>query len=479
MTAPWAVEELSLQGVIIVKAESTTGAPRQPVTAVKADERHPPPPNLHRAWRGAESLCIKCGFCLPVCPTYLVTGSEAASPRGRLDLLYGAAEGRLALSVIGEELSRCLGCLACETACPSAIAFGEMLDAGRADSAEAAGGGPGWLGRFFLNRVLLSPGLRRLTAWKLHLYQRSGLQALVRASRLLNLLAPRLARLEANIPPIPAPLGWRGALGGWPASGTAEPGESGPAGGLAEGEGGRRMLLFTGCVMDTLFGAVHAATVKVARSNGIEAVAPPGQGCCGALHLHAGERGRARELARAVIAAFEAAGGGPVVVNSAGCGAALKEYGRLLEEEPEWRERAERFSARVEDVSEYLAGLELSPPPLRVPLRVAYDDPCHLLHAQKIESEPRRLLAGIEGLELVELPGADSCCGGAGAYSLLQPELSRRVLERKMESIAGCGVQVVASGNPGCLLQLRLGAARAGIKLEVLHPVQLLARAYE
>jgi glycolate oxidase iron-sulfur subunit len=231
--------------------------------------------------------------------------------------------------------------------------------------------------------------------------------------------------------------------------------------------------------MDAVFGSAHLATVQVLKHNGWNAWAPAAQGCCGALALHAGELEIARTQARRNIAAFEAGGGGPIVSNSAGCGAAMKDYGKIMRHEPAWRERARAFSARVADVSEFLAGLELKTPAHAVPWRVAYDDPCHLVHAQGVREPPRALLRRIPGLELVPLPEAEWCCGGAGSYTLTQPGMSAQVLARKMGHVQASGAEVLATGNPGCLLQLASGVADRGLPIRVLHPVELLALAYE
>ena len=421
-------------------------------------------PALPAAMEAADSLCIKCGFCLPVCPTYRETGSEAASPRGRLELMYATARGELDLEDIREPLELCLGCLACETACPSGIRFGDLLEAGRADAARGQPAGP--FKRLLMDRVLLSPSLLRAAAWGLFCYQKSGLQALLRVLNVLWLF-PALARLEGSLPPIGPPLGWRRGARGCTATSLEAAGE------------GKSAVLFTGCVMDTLFGEVHAATAKVLARHGYTALLPPGQGCCGALHAHEGDESKARQLARSNIAACEAAGEAPIVVNSAGCGSMLKAYGELLADDAQWAGRARRMADRVQDVNQFLADL----PPLQalreVPIQVAYDDACHLLHAQGIGDAPRRLLAAIPGLELVPLPEADWCCGAAGSYSLHQPAMAGRVLARKMGHIAATAVPIVATANPGCMLQIRLGAKRHRLQLHVVHPVQLLARACE
>ena len=420
-----------------------------------------PAPHLRRAWDAAESHCNRCGFCLPVCPTYRLTGAESASPRGRLDLMYAAADGKLELSDIAPALGLCLGCLACQSACPSGVPFGELLEAGRIDVAGEKG--PAGFTRFLLGTLLDSPAFLKLAARTLYFYQRSGLQKLLRLTQLLR-LAPTLARMERGLPPLPRPASWRGQIGPLPAA--------------SRSGGAKPALFFSGCVMDAVFGEVHRCTLVAMRHNGYTPVVPNGQGCCGALALHSGAEALAKEKARRNIAAFEAAGDPPVVVNSAGCGAAMKAYGGLLSGDSAWRGRAERFSARVVDVSELLTRETIRPPEHAVPMRVAYDDPCHLAHAQNIRDQPRMLLQAVPQLELVELPEADWCCGSAGSYSLTHPKMAARVLERKMDHIAAAGVQAVATGNPGCLFQLALGAEQRGLAIRIVHPVQLLALAY-
>ncbi len=465
MTASFAAPSLATGPLATVPLATVPLAAALPAPAAghaqpDAGARHQTP-HLTAALSQAESLCIKCGFCLPACPTYRETGIEAASPRGRLDLMYAAAQGRVTLAAIEPQLALCLGCQACETACPSGIRFHDMLEAERSDVAALRATASGRrLGMLLLDRLLLSPRLLRAAVWGLWLYQRSGVQALLRATRLLDWLAPPLGRLERRMPPLRRPHRWRRTLAA-----------------LTVPERGRAALL-AGCIMDAAFGEVHAATAYVLRANGIALAEVPGQTCCGALHLHAGDAERARQLARRNVAAFEAAGNAPIVVNSAGCGAAMKEYGRLLAADPVWAERARRLAARVHDVAEYLAGLTLAPPHVAVPCAVAYDDPCHLVHAQKIRAQPRDLLSRIPGLRLVPLREAEMCCGSAGSYSAQQPEMSRRLLNRKMAHIGASGADVVATGNPGCLFQLRLGAREQGLRVRVVHPVELLAESY-
>jgi glycolate oxidase iron-sulfur subunit len=439
-----------------------------------------PAGRLPQAWRAAQSLCIKCGFCLPACPTYRETGHEVSSPRGRLELMYRAAQGHLALGDIHRELWFCLGCMACETACPSGIRFHDLLEAARIDdAAERARTRRPWLRRLLLDGILVRPGRLRAVVWLLALLQRSGLRAVLGGHGLLRALAPGLARLERRTPPLDFPLDWRRAARTYLAQGVAQGVEPGGQPGGAAVPDAAPVGMLSGCVMEAAFGPVHAATAKVLRANGYAVHVPAGQGCCGALHHHAGEEAPARALARRNIEAFEALGAAPVVVNSAGCGAMLKDYGTLLADDPAWAGRARQFSARVRDVCELLAERPLRPPTRAVPLAVAYDDPCHLLHAQKIAAAPRLLLGQVPGLRLVPLAEADWCCGGAGSYSLLHPETSARILARKMGHLRASGAEVVATGNPGCLLQLRLGARDAGLPLRVVHPVELLAEAYE
>ena len=439
----------------------TSATPQDTGHAHTAAPRLATAPHLAAAMRNAESLCIKCGFCLPACPTYRETGIEAASPRGRLDLMYGAAQGRVSLEQIAPQLALCLGCQACETACPSGIQYHDMLEAQRIDLADQRRARLSHrFGRMLLSGLLPSPTLLRIAVWKMWAYQRSGLQSLVRATHVLALIPP-LNRMERSMPPVSRPVPWRRAL-----QGPAPVPER------------KRVAMLTGCVMDAAFGEVHAATVHVLRANGIGIVDVPEQTCCGALHLHAGELEGARELAKRNIAAFESVGDVPILLNSAGCGAMLKQLGPLFAGDSGWEARGRRISARVRDITEYLAAEALNPPTGRVERTVAYDEPCHLAHAQKIRDQPRELLAGIPGLKLVPLREADMCCGSAGSYSALQPGMSRRLLQRKMEHIAASGADIVATGNPGCLLQLRLGAQDHEVSVRVVHPIELLAEAY-
>jgi glycolate oxidase iron-sulfur subunit len=398
--------------------------------------------------------CVHCGLCLESCPTYRETGREISSPRGRIYLMRGVAEGRIPLgATLAEEAYLCLGCRACETACPSGVRFGAMVELARAE-VEQAGLRRGALRR--LERLVLRgvvPHRRRLRALVtlLGVAQRLGLDR-----ALLPLLPAGLRAAHALLPPVP-PRRERRPL---------------PERVPAEGERRGRVGFFAGCVMAELFAGVNAATLRVLARNGFEVVVPRGQGCCGALHAHAGDEERAHELARRNARAFAAAGVDRVVVNSAGCGAALRDAGRWLPGE------GEALAAKVCDIAELLDAVGLRPPPGGVRASVCYDDPCHLLHGQRVGDAPRRLLAAIPGLRLVPHDDPGSCCGAAGTYNLTHREMSQAVLRRKVASLAAADPDLVATGNPGCAMQLRAGLRAAGLRAQVVHPVELLDRAY-
>lgn len=412
--------------------------------------------------------CVHCGFCLPACPTYTRLGDEADSPRGRLHLMRAVAEGRLEpeATSFATHLDRCLGCRACETACPSGVEYGHLLERAREVVAAASGNG-------FLTRMMLWIFGSRLGA-RVALAGGRLLRRMGAAPLLLRVVPERFGRVRFGVAMLGATRPWRG-LRGVPAASTAPTPSS--ITGPAPHPTGPRVALLTGCVQAGLFGRVNAATELVLRANGCEVVAMPGQRCCGALHAHAGEREGARELARANIAAFEAAGVDYVVVNAAGCGAALKEYGELLAGDEVWAARARAFSARVRDLFEFLA--ELGPRPgVPLTLRVTYDAPCHLHHAQRITHAPLEVLAAVTGVELVRLPGAEECCGGAGIYGVLHPELGGRILRDKVAAIRGTGADVVVTPNPGCMMQIGAGLLLEGARTPVLHPIELMAESY-
>jgi glycolate oxidase iron-sulfur subunit len=398
--------------------------------------------------------CVHCGLCLPACPTYRITGRETSSPRGRLYLMRGAVEGEIPLGdAIVEEAYLCLGCRACETACPSGVEFGAILEEARA-AVEEAGLRKGWRKRIeSWALTALVPRPRRL---HLLVGLLGGVQRL-RLDRLAAPLLPASLREAAELAPVVPPASERTRLPSLI-----------PARGKARG----RVALFEGCIVPELFGRVNLATARVLARNGFEVLVPGEQGCCGALQAHSGEMGLARDLARRNLAAFDPEGVDAIVVNSAGCGAALRELERWLPGQ------AEAFAASVRDICEFLANAGIDPPPGRLDARVCYDDPCHLVHGQRVDAAPRRLLEMIPGLQLIDHDDPTACCGAAGIYNLTHGEMSREVLERKMGALAAADPDVIASGNPGCLIQLQAGARRWGLRARVVHPIELLAESY-
>ena len=393
--------------------------------------------------------CVHCGICLPQCPTYRVLGEEMDSPRGRLYLMRAVAEGRLApTAAYTRHLDLCLGCRACETACPAGVKFGSLLERARADTEHRGRSSHRWL-TALLFAVFTRPDRLGAALGLARRYRRWGLQRLVRASRLLGRL-PRLAALDALIERVPDE--------------TVLP-EYVPARGRSRG----RVAVLTGCVQRFLFPDVNRDTVRLLSLAGWDVVVPRGQGCCGALELHGGRADAFQARARALAAAFPE-DVDHVVTNVAGCGSTMREYGHWLPDTA-----AARLGARVRDVLELLVEAQL---PLRpLPLVVTYHDACHLVHGQRVRAAPRELLRRIPGLRLVELADSDLCCGSAGVYNVLEPDMADRLLDLKLACIAETGAGVVAAAYAGCLLQIAKGARAAGRDLEIVHPVSLLARA--
>lgn len=402
--------------------------------------------------------CVHCGFCLPACPTYQVYGVEMDSPRGRIMQMEAAKRGEIALDdrALQQHLSLCLACRACETACPSGVPYGRMIEGARASL--PIGASAAVVRTLVLRGVFTRPRLLDAVGVALRGYQRSGAQAVVRRVGL-----PRaMAEMEALLPPAQGAVVQRGRRARYSAGGT-------PA---------MRVALVRGCAMQQLFARTNEATARVLVENGCEVVAPTAQRCCGALHVHAGDRGTARALARRNIDAFLASDPRYIVINAAGCGSTLKEYGHLLADDPAYAERARDFSSRVRDVNELLGALPFRPPRVALQRRVTYQDACHLAHAQRIREEPRAVLRGIPGLELVEMRQSDTCCGSAGIYNVTQPETAMRLLERKMDAVVATGATILAVANPGCAIQIAAGVRLRGVDLTVVHPVDLLDRAY-
>lgn len=403
--------------------------------------------------------CIHCGLCLESCPTYALSGAEPDSPRGRLHLMKALVEGRLAPSAeVFGPFDCCLGCRACETACPSSVQYGHLLEAVRARYVTPArprkGASAVWKG--MLDHVVShAPRMRLATA----------------PVRLMARHAPALQRIVARM--LPAVLGRSVEMVG-PSAPAAPLPEWVPSRGTSRGT----VAFLTGCAMDALFRPANHATVRMLARAGYDVWLPSTQGCCGALHAHEGDRERAIGFLRANLRAFDRPELVALVTNSAGCGAAMKDYGTWLEPSDADHAAAAALSAKVRDAAEFLHEVGLPAPDRPLPLRVAYDAPCHLHHGQKVQAAPLALLARIPGLVLVPLEESDWCCGGAGSYTVLEPERSDRLLERKLAHVRAAAPEVLVTGNPSCLMQIGMGLRRAGSPLELLHPMELLDRAY-
>lgn len=414
----------------------------------------------HAGRRRPEDDCVHCGFCLPHCPTYQSWGEEMDSPRGRIDLYRALGDGRVELDPgVAEHFDRCLGCMACVTACPSGVRYDLILEAARArverDHRRSLGER---LYRGLVFALFPHPLRLRVAALFLLLFRVTGLQWLVRRSGLLRLVSRRLSQLDALAP----------ELAGSDLAARL------PARTPAAGERRLRVGLLAGCVQRVFFPGVNAATLRVLAAEGCEVLVPRGQGCCGALSLHAGRDEEALGMARALIARFERLELDAVVVNAAGCGSSMKEYGRLLADDPEWAARAAAFAAKVQDVSEVLARLTPRAPRHALVARVAYHSPCHLGHAQRLQEPPRALLRSIPGLELVEVPEPEQCCGSAGVYNLLQAESAAEIGARKAENVLATGATLLASANPGCTLHIQRMLRQRGATLPAAHPIEIL-----
>ena len=404
--------------------------------------------------------CVHCGLCLGACPTYREVGNENDSPRGRLYIMKALSEGRLEpVPEVTRHLDLCLDCRACETACPSGVQYGQILEGTREALTRAQP--PGFFARvlrsFFFKRIFPYPAILSIITRGLRFQQRSGLRAAATKLGVMKLLPKRLRELEAMQPEIKEVAFLENAPDIFPAEGGAPK---------------LRVAFFSGCVMDQFMGDIHRATIKVLQAHGVEVLTVHGQQCCGALMVHAGEGDLARKLARQNLQMFRGLGVDAIVNNSAGCGAQLKDYHHLLPDDPE----ALAFSKLQKDVSEILAPLTPLRPLKPLDKSLCYDAPCHLLHAQKIGVQPIAVLQRIPGVHWINLPDADFCCGAAGIYNLTQPEMAAKILARKIEAIKETGAELVTTGNPGCLMQIRNGCKAAGLSCEVLHPMELIAR---
>ena len=398
--------------------------------------------------------CIHCGLCLSSCPTYLETGNENDSPRGRIYLMRAVQDGRMVLdqSVV-RHIDLCLGCRACEVACPSGVQYGELLESTREHIEKnfRRSAFQQFLRRVAIERVFPFPRRMKLALWPTQWMRMLGLDKLLPkfAREALSLLPQKISAV--TLPEIS------------PASCELKRG---------------RVGFISGCVMSVMFGKTNAASVQLLNRCGYEVVTPLAQGCCGALYAHSGNLKRARECARANIKVFEKLDLDAIIINAAGCGSTLKEYGHLLRDDPQWAERGRQFSAKVKDLTEWLANAPqlstLNPQPSTVP--VTYHDACHLAHPQRITKQPRELVRAVAGENLVELPESDVCCGSAGSYNLTEPKMAERLQRRKVENILKTGAQIVVTTNPGCILQIQAGLRKAGaMEIKVMHIADFLA----
>lgn len=434
-------------------------ASETPVFPPVLPSRHPDAP------KGADlDKCVHCGLCLNACPTYRELGLEMDSPRGRIYQMVQVATGlqRITPSYV-EHLDLCLACRGCESACPSGVPYGRLIEAARAEI-EAHTARP-WhvtmLRRFVFGRLLVSRGWLKAAGALLYLYQASGLQRLARGSGLLK-LAGRLGRIEQLAPEAEAPFFFSQIGRVFPAKGKKR----------------KRVAFLSGCLANVTSARLNEATIRVLQENGCEVAVPEGQTCCGALHVHSGLKEMARELARRNIRAFLPEEFDAVVTNAAGCGSALKEYHELLENDPEFQEKSHIFVSKVRDITEFLDEIGILPPENPLPVTVTYQDSCHLAHGQKIRQAPRNVIAAIPGAEFRELPQADLCCGSAGVYNIVHDELAAQILEKKMALVNSTGAEIITTANVGCAIQLKAGVALHGKGQRVLHVVELLDEAY-
>jgi glycolate oxidase iron-sulfur subunit len=467
------------------------GSSESPAQAGAFDSHHPPSPELI-------SDCVHCGFCLPACPTYELTGEEMNSPRGRIYQMKLISEGEAPLDAAAvSHFDNCLGCMACVTACPSGVRYDRLIESVRPQIERNWARSRGDRAfRALIFRLFPYPRRLRWAAVLGALYQRLGIRSALDRTGLLRRLPARLRSLEALMPDVPlraalrrtpvhsravapaedAPVAVAPAEGepvaGAPAKGAPAKGAPAKGAPVAAAAAARRTVgMVTGCVQQVFFAQVNEATVRVLTAEGCDVVAPAEQGCCGALSEHAGREEEAAVRARRLIDVFEPLDVDTIVVNVAGCGSALKEYGRLLADDPRYRERAEAFAAKVRDISELLAELPPLAPRHPVPARLAHHEACHLAHAQGVREQPRAVLRAIPELDVVDIPEADMCCGSAGVYNLIQPEPAEELGRRKAGNVRSTAPDAVVTANPGCLLQI---SRHLDKQLPVLHPVQVV-----
>lgn len=437
-------------------AEPQSQAAPLPSQTPSFDAHHPPDPTLIDA-------CVHCGFCLSTCPSYRVLGKEMDSPRGRIYLMDAINEGEAPLSpASAQHFDSCLGCLACVTICPSGVQYDQLIAATRPQVERNHSRSLGdRLFRKLIFALFPYPERLRVLLLPLMLYQKLGIPQLVRATGLLKRLSPRLAAMETLLPEVTV----QSFQDNLP---TIVP---------AQGEKRYRVGMILGCVQRLFFSDVNEATARVLSANGCEVVIPKSQGCCAALPQHQGQEAQAQDLARQMIDSFENTDVDAIIINAAGCGHTLKEYGHMLQDDPEYREKAEAFAAKVKDVQEFLVAVGLTTPlsPLQVePLTIVYQDACHLLHGQKISLQPRQLLRQIPGVTLREPIDAALCCGSAGVYNMLQPQVAEELGQQKVSNLLNTGASLIASSNPGCSLQILKYLESQGKLVPVMHPIRLL-----
>jgi glycolate oxidase iron-sulfur subunit len=406
--------------------------------------------------------CVHCGMCLESCPTYEQSGEEQQSPRGRVYLIKAVAEGKLNVDEhFAEPVFSCLDCRACTTACPVDIDVGGLIEEARGQIRQAIplNGWKGAVNKFFLHGVFPHHNRLRSLGGLLRFYQKSGMQKVVKKTKLIHIIPQHLAEMESIMPEVKVSVR-----------------KKFPSEIKAKGETKHKVAMLTGCVMDVFFSDINESTINVLTRNGNDVSIPKNQTCCGALHVHAGDREMGRKLAKQNIEAFENVE--KVIVNAAGCGCMMKEYAELFRDEPEWKVRAKEFEEKVVDISKYLHDTGYEKPKAMMNTRITYHDACHLAHGQGIRKEPREILLDIPGVEMVQMPNADRCCGSAGIYNITNPEMADAVLKSKMENVPE-DVEMISMGNPGCMMQMALGVQKYGRNQKIVHTVQLLDWAYQ
>lgn len=409
--------------------------------------------------------CIHCGFCLSACPTYLQTGNELDSPRGRIYLMKSASKGEIPLEgSLVKHLDMCLGCLACEPVCPSGVKYGSLVEAGRSQIDRRYERST--FDELYRSAIFtLFPYHQRLKLMLplFYVYQKLGLRSLVQSSGIIGRISKKLAKMEEMLPEVNSPAFPRELPGVIPAKGKKR----------------YRVAMLTGCVQSVFFSRTNEATARVLAENGCEVVVPQNQSCCGALSVHSGRLEEGRKFARLTIKAFEELDVDAIVINSAGCGSTMKEYGEILKSDTEYSDRAQALSEKTKDVMEFLSDIGLVGELKELNMAITYQDACHIAHGQRIKEQPRAVIKQIPGLEFIEMPESDLCCGSAGIYNLVQPQMSESLLERKMNNVRQNKVDYLVAGNPGCLLQIQKGIKAEGLNIKTAHPIELLDWSYK